>query len=102
MPTEETEKNAKKMPIWACIAIVLLVTFLTFWFFGGQNYIHNSQDIDYTFWRHEEEWKNWMRWIFYFFKIGVVPGFLGFVSSTAILIAINRKRQNRNLGSRLS
>ncbi|MBZ0187396.1 MAG: hypothetical protein K8F91_14210 [Candidatus Obscuribacterales bacterium] len=89
MPNNEIEKTRKRLPIWACIAMVLLTTFLAFWFFGGEHYIQNYDDINYSNWRHEEDWDDLVRWIYFLSQIGVTAGFFAFIGSAALVTAIN-------------
>ncbi|MBZ0189534.1 MAG: hypothetical protein K8F91_25025 [Candidatus Obscuribacterales bacterium] len=86
---EKFSHGKSRIPVRSCLLIVILVTASAFLFFGGANYIQNQHEIDSRYWRRAADAHNWMQWAFYFFETGVMAGLLGFVGSTATVIAIN-------------
>lgn len=88
--TREAPKKAA-VPIWACVLIVPVITFLAFWLFGGQHYIQHYATVSYSFFHHAEDESDPLTWFAFLLETGQLAGIIAFVSSIVALVIVNRR-----------
>ena len=79
----------KPVPIWVALLLVAAVTFAAFWFFGGQHYLANKSEIDYSLFHHPEDEANPFSWLGLLVQSGACSAVIGFTLSSAVLITWN-------------
>lgn len=55
MYSKHAAKRGKILPFWTSILFVVSCTFVSYWYLGGQNYLANHAELNYSLFRHAEE-----------------------------------------------
>ncbi len=76
--------------------IVVAISVLAFFIFGGANYLQHSNKIDAQIFHHEEDNSDPICWLYFLAQSGVLGGVAGFLLSITGVMVANTKRRSKN------
>ena len=83
--------DAKKIPKWGLVAIVLITTFVAFWLLGGQHYVQNYSEVNQAIFHQQEDTASPVVWFFYLLQTGLLAGFVALLLSLLVVMVLNRR-----------